>query len=143
MKKYLSVLFAAAVLLLLLCSCSSEEKLDIVHVTDIHFAGREYFDYEGIYAESNDSNGSGKQMKYLDDILDALFEDMEEDLIDAEAGLIPDDVDPLIYHFAFTCDWGRKEDAHVEIDGKQHSLKSAGDLYDILVKIREENTNER
>ena len=79
----------------------------------------------------------------LDDILDALFEDMEEDLIDAEAGLIPDDVDPLIYHFAFTCDWGRKEDAHVEIDGKQHSLKSAGDLYDILVKIMEENTNER
>ncbi|MBQ2997788.1 MAG: metallophosphoesterase [Oscillospiraceae bacterium] len=78
MKKYLSVLFAAAVLLLLLCSCSSEEKLDIVHVTDIHFAGREYFDYEGIYAESNDSNGSGKQMKYLDDILDAFIEEMKQ-----------------------------------------------------------------
>lgn len=70
----------------------------------------------------------------FDVVLDALFEDVEGDLC-------PDDADPIMYHFAFFCDWGRKEDASIEIDGKQYPLKSAGYLYDLLVELREEQSN--
>ena len=77
MKRFLILAFAV-VLAFSFSSCAKEEKLDIVTVTDIHFAGREFHDYEGYFEEVNDTNGSGKQMKYLDDILDAFIAEMLE-----------------------------------------------------------------
>lgn len=66
----------------------------------------------------------------FDGILDALFKDMEEDTC-------PEDADPIIYHYAFFCDWGRKEDASIEINGVWRSLRNAEELYDLLVELKE------
>ncbi|MBQ5327576.1 MAG: metallophosphoesterase [Oscillospiraceae bacterium] len=77
MKKIISVLLTV-IMLLSFAGCNSDKNnLDVVVITDIHFAGNEFFHYEGYYAESNDTNGSGKQMKYLDDILDAFIDEMK------------------------------------------------------------------
>ncbi len=76
-KRFLSVIFVF-IAVLSLSSCKKEDPLDIVHITDIHLAGREYFEYDGVFAEYNDTNGSGKQMKYIDDIFDAFIEEMKE-----------------------------------------------------------------
>lgn len=59
-------------------ACENNKSIDIVTVTDIHLAGREYHDYEGFFLEANDTNGSGKQMRYLDDIFDAFISEMLE-----------------------------------------------------------------
>ncbi len=77
MKKLLAFILIFTVLLSC-SSCESETPYNIVHVTDLHFAGREYHDYEGFFFETNDNNGSGKQMLYLDDIVDAFVEEMKE-----------------------------------------------------------------
>lgn len=78
---------------------------------------------------------SNWMINVFDGILDALFEDIEEDTC-------PEDVDPILYQFAFCCDWGRKENAYVEIDGKRYSFGCTEDLYDLLVKLKEERNNE-
>lgn len=77
MKKIISVLLIAVMILSFAACDSGKNDFDVVVITDIHFAGREHFDYEGYYAESNDTNGSGKQMKYLDDIFDAFIDEMK------------------------------------------------------------------
>ena len=77
MKKIISVLLIAVMLLSFAACDSGKNDFDVVVITDIHFAGREHFDYEGYFAESNDTNGSGKQMKYLDDIFDAFIDEMK------------------------------------------------------------------
>ena len=76
MKKFLVFVLVLS-LLFSFSACKKDDPLDVVVITDIHFAGREFFDYEGYFAESNDTNGSGKQMKYLDDILDAFIDEMK------------------------------------------------------------------
>ncbi len=77
MKKLFALLLVF-VMLFSFSACESEKALEIVHVTDLHFAGREYHDYEGFFFEANDSNGTGKQMRYLDDLVDAFIEEMKE-----------------------------------------------------------------
>lgn len=77
MKKLISVLvFAAALLLLCACSAEKEEPLRIVTITDTHFTGKEYYSYAGTFEAANDSNGTGKQIKYTEDILDAFIAEM-------------------------------------------------------------------
>ena len=76
MKK-LFCLILSAVFLFVLSSCSlNKDSIKIVSVTDIHFAGNEYYKYKGLYKETNENNGSGKQMQYLDDITDAFIAEM-------------------------------------------------------------------
>ncbi|MBQ3499872.1 MAG: metallophosphoesterase [Oscillospiraceae bacterium] len=76
MKKLVSVILAI-IMLLSFCGCSQKEPpLKIVTITDTHFTGSEYFDYEGIFASANDSNGSGKQVKYINEIFDAFIDQM-------------------------------------------------------------------
>ena len=65
--------------LFLLCGCQKNSEISIVTVTDTHFAGRSSHSYEGEYLEANDTNGSGKQMRYLDDIVDAFIDQMKEE----------------------------------------------------------------
>lgn len=74
----------AILILLILCfliGCQSvpeKSSLNVAVVTDLHYAGAENHKYQGTYLEINDTNGSGKQMRYLDDITDAFFEEMNE-----------------------------------------------------------------
>ncbi len=78
MKK-LAVLLISFIFLFSLSSCESgPAPLEIAFITDVHFAGRKYHDYEGFYYETNEFNGSGKQMEYLDDIFDAFIAEMKE-----------------------------------------------------------------
>lgn len=68
------------ILLISLSGCDFVNKnIKIVTVTDIHFTGNEYFDYEGTFALANDSNGTGKQIKYLNEIFGAFCEKMLEE----------------------------------------------------------------
>lgn len=75
MKKFLAIIFAA-VLALSFCGCSKEDPLRIVTVTDLHFTGKEYFSYEGTFAAANDNNGTGKQIRYVEEIFDAFIYEM-------------------------------------------------------------------
>lgn len=80
MKKRNSIMSVLLVLCFLIgCQPASEKSsLNIAVVTDFHYAGRENHKYQGTYLEINDTNGSGKQMRYLDEITDAFFEEMAE-----------------------------------------------------------------
>ena len=76
MKKLVSA-FVVLMILLSVCGCSPKEPpLKIVTITDTHFTGSKYFDYEGIFASANDNNGSGKQIKYINEIFDAFISQM-------------------------------------------------------------------
>ena len=76
MKKLVSVILAM-IMLLSVCGCSAKEPpLRIVAITDTHFTGTESFDYKGMFAEANDSNGTGKQIKYINEIFDAFIGEM-------------------------------------------------------------------
>ena len=69
MKKLLAIIL---ILILSLSGCSFKEKpLKIVTITDPHFTGKESFSYEGTFAAANDNNGTGKQIKYIEEIFDA------------------------------------------------------------------------
>ncbi len=73
MKKII-VLFLSAVLLFSFASCvAKEEGLKIVAITDTHFTGYENYSYKGSFFNANDSNGTGKQMRYNEDLLDAFI----------------------------------------------------------------------
>lgn len=62
------------------CSCAAEEeKIKIVTITDTHFTGKEYFSYTGTFQSANDANGTGKQVKYTEDILDAFIFEMQQE----------------------------------------------------------------
>ena len=83
MKKHKIILFlliiSVFVSLFQLCGCQKSDGLSIVVISDTHFAGKETHSYEGEYLEVNDTNGSGKQMRYLDDIVDAFIDQMLEE----------------------------------------------------------------
>ena len=69
-------------------------------------------------------------VKVIDNILNALSDELEEGVLDYLD-------DSFIYTFAFTCDWGRDEDAtHVKINGCYYNLDSAEKLYDLLLTLR-------
>lgn len=99
--------------LFLLCGCQKNSEISIVTVTDTHFAGRSSHSYEGEYLEANDTNGSGKQMRYLDDIVDAFIDQMKEE--EPEYVLITGD---LSYNGA--------KASHTEFAEKLRALKDAG-----------------
>lgn len=79
MRKFwmLSAVLIICLFACLLSGCGQNRELSIAVMTDPHFAGREHHDYSGTYLEVNDSNGSGKQMRYLDDVLDAFIEQLK------------------------------------------------------------------
>ena len=68
--------------------------------------------------------------RVFDNTMDALCEDLESSL----------DLDRndtyWCYYFAFECDWGRK-DMVIMVDGVEHILKTAGQLYDLLMLLNE------
>ena len=69
-RKMLFVL-VAVLLFSLLPGCAELAKaapVSIVTATDLHFAGRGAYTYTGTYRQDSETNGSGKQMQYLDDI---------------------------------------------------------------------------
>ena len=69
-------------------------------------------------------------VKVIDNILNALSDELEEGVLDYLD-------DSFIYTFAFTCDWGRDEDAtNVKINGCYYNLDSAEKLYDLLLTLR-------
>lgn len=78
MKKFI-LIFICLIVSISLCSCFSEEPLRIVHITDTHFTGSEDFSYEGTFFAANDSNGSGKQVRYNVELLDAFISQMLEE----------------------------------------------------------------
>ena len=102
---------------------------------------RDYWDELG---EDMDRLGVVYQENHLtrvfDNTLDALCEDLEEDLD------IDDDVGPWCYYFAFELDWGRRDMAKdcVEIDGVKYALETAEQLYELLMLLheKEEKDNE-
>ncbi len=79
MKKLVLFTLVGALLFALLSGCSAKVEpapVSIVAATDLHFAGREFHTYTGAFQRDSESNGSGKQMQYLDDILDAFIDQM-------------------------------------------------------------------
>ncbi len=79
MRKW--AVLAAVLLVCLLAGCQKKVEcapVSIVTATDIHFAGRDTHAYTGTFQLESESNGSGKQMQYLDDILDAFIWQMQE-----------------------------------------------------------------
>lgn len=78
MKKW--AVLTAMLLICLLAGCQKQAQrapVSIVTATDLHFAGRDTHDYTGTFRLDSESNGSGKQMQYLDDILDAFLWQMQ------------------------------------------------------------------
>ena len=74
MKKLLAIIL---ILILSFGGCSFKEKpLKIVTVTDLHFTGKDAFSYEGSFAAANDNNGTGKQVRYVEEIFDAFIYQM-------------------------------------------------------------------
>lgn len=76
MKKIILIILAV-LFVFAFGGCSKEEPLKIVHITDPHFTGEE-FSYEGTFLAANDSNGTGKQVRYNQVILDAFIAEMLE-----------------------------------------------------------------
>lgn len=76
--------------------------------------------------------------RVFDNTLDALCDDLESDLD------IDDDIGPWCYYFAFELDWGRDKKAEncTEIDGKMYTLKTAGQLYDLLMLLNDKENND-
>ena len=72
MRKFFAI-FIVSVLIFSFAGCSKEDPLHIVTITDIHFTGEEHFSYKGTFSEANESNGTGKQIKYIEDIFDAFI----------------------------------------------------------------------
>ena len=77
--------------------------------------------------------------RVFDNTLDAICEDVEEGF----------EIDPYVgywcHYFAFDLDWGCREMARdcVTIDGVKYSIKTAGQLYDLLMLLHErEEDNE-
>lgn len=69
-------------------------------------------------------------VKVIDNILNALSDELEEGVLDYLD-------DSFIYTFAFTCDWGRDEDAtNIKINRYYYNLDSAEKLYDLLLALR-------
>ncbi len=77
LKRFFAAALVCAVCAVCLAGCCGR-GLTLVAVTDIHYAGRENYAYTGSFLLANDTNGSGKQMRYLDDILDAFIAEMLE-----------------------------------------------------------------
>lgn len=95
---------------------------------DYHDGMREFERAMHVQIENNWMTG------VLDDVAEALFEDVENDLC-------PKDAEPLLYDFAFFHDWGRQGDCYVEIDGNRRHIHNAAELYDIFVELKEEQNN--
>ena len=74
--------------------------------------------------------------KVLDTTLDALCEDLEEDLE-------VDEVGPWCYYFAFELDWGRNKMAKdcVVIDDIVYAIETPDQLYDLLMLLNEREKN--
>ncbi len=76
MKKIVALILAF-IMTFSFFGCSSEkDSLKIVTITDTHFTGYDHFSYEGTFFEANDSNGTGKQVRYNEDLLDAFIHEM-------------------------------------------------------------------
>lgn len=66
--------------------------------------------------------------KHLDNVMNALCEDVEDE--------IDDEFSPLLYYYAFECDWGRNEKAAygVPMFGEDRApITSAEELYSYLM----------
>lgn len=62
----------------------------------------------------------------LDNILGALSDELESNILDNSD-------DSYIYTFAFTCDWGRDDEAgHININGHACDFSTPENLYDFL-----------
>lgn len=74
--------------------------------------------------------------KVLDNTMDALCEDLEENLETGDAG-------PWCSYFAFELDWGRDKMAVdcVGIDGVKYTLRTPEQLYDLLMLLNERENN--
>ena len=70
MKK---VIKALLILSLFICcsSCKNNNSINVHVISDIHYAPRDLYEYTGIFATNNDTNGTGKQIKYQEEIIDA------------------------------------------------------------------------
>lgn len=82
MKKTTLFLLIGILLFSALPGCSKKVEaapVSIVTATDLHFAGRDSYTYTGTFQQDSETNGSGKQMQYLDDILDAFINEMLEE----------------------------------------------------------------
>lgn len=65
----------------------------------------------------------------LDKILNALSYELE-------CGILDDSDNSCIYTFAFTCDWGRDDEAgHININGHTCDFSTPENLYDFLLSL--------
>lgn len=95
---------------------------------------RDYWDELG---EDMDRLGVVFENNHLTRVLDTTIDALCEDV---EAGLPDDDeTGHWCYYFAFELDWGRIDMAKhcVEIDGVRYPLETAGQLYDLIVLLKE------
>lgn len=84
---------------------------------------RDYYDGLSKFENSLDTVFENNWLiNVLDAVLNALFNELEAD----------NNGDSLIYAFAFSCDWGRDEDA----------ICTTEELYDLLTEVKEKR-NER
>lgn len=82
MKRQALLVLIGVLFPILLSGCLKRAEpapVSIAAATDLHFAGREFYSYTGYFRQDSEGNGSGKQMQYLDDILDAFISQMLEE----------------------------------------------------------------
>lgn len=64
-------LLLISLLMLSLLGCDNKSELKLHIISDIHYAPKKYYEYTSKFKESNDNNGTGKQIKYQEEIIDA------------------------------------------------------------------------
>jgi hypothetical protein len=72
----------------------------------------------------------------VDNTLDALFDDLEIDTC-------PDDDCGLIFEFVIDYEVVQAGNFDIEVNGVKYTIKNAEDLYDVLIKLKEDNNNEQ
>lgn len=102
------------------------KKNSFVKIID---ALRDYWDgVNEVYDTLRIQTDNGLLVDSFDAIMDAICEDVEDN--------IDDEIGPLVYYYAFACDWGRNEKAEEGLPtfGEERvPLTSAEELYDYIM----------
>ena len=107
----------------------SKEKF-VKYMTAIKCASEKDDKFDAAIRELN-KHGEGIAMLYTDEITTMI--EMVCDLMDIEYN-VDDAYGDDIQYFIYECDWGKNDQAIIEIDGVEIHLKTIEDLYDYIVK---------
>lgn len=85
----------------------------------------------------------GVGFRYEDNFLTRVVDTITDALCDEMESGCPSVWDPLIFDYAYNCNWGRDRPVKAVIDGKEYLAANASELYDLIILMkpiyREEN----